>query len=76
MMCVQVPNTVNPSSNTAPLPSLSDKKKRGKLCIEEMEPGETLKSIAPQKLLCQICGYHFCQKDLVHICDSCNEARF
>ena len=69
MMGTQVANALNPNTN-------ADKKKRFKRRIEEMEPGETQKSIAPQKSFFQFCGNHSCQKHLVHICDSCKEARF
>ena len=75
MMSIRVANVLNPNTNAAPFPSLNDKKKRFKRRIEEMEPGENEKSIAPQKSFFQFCGNHSCQKYLVHICDSCKEAR-
>ena len=75
-MGIQVPNAINSNSNAAPFPSLRDKKKRCKLCIETMESGEAEKSINPPKSLCQFCGKCSCQKHLVDICDNCKEARF
>ena len=62
---------VNREERQDPGPSKSAKRKRCKICIDELTPSENQNSLSCGQMLCQQCGNHTCTKHSVQKCINC-----